>query len=1060
MSKGVRSKTEDKASSFLVEVTGMALVLFSLLAFLCVITGEALFWNAGKSVRDFLYGVFGAYTFIFLIHTAMLGVRLVMGKSFIPSEKRLTAFIIRFAVICIFAILHLAINYVGGLSFSEELNKAFSAPSNGEITVFGAVCSLVSYPLALVASNFGAIVFFAVALLLCILFLFRSKVANAFARKNKSERSKIPKKQKNDANEQEQNDSLEETTENTQVRRGFFFNEDAPFVYKTKRELSEGQVNNIPIMSGTFEPKNIIDDARISRQQNATLREQPVRQTQRPVPERGRKINFDNPSQSPMTLGEVSKPIPVEKSTSSFEDTSISKDVYTIPLKRQDGYSNERFEKRYPKEQPDRQDRPAPSNMGGLFDNVSRTPNRQESMPSSANVGYESRTPNQIRQMEAENAFMARTSDRFVSDQIPLSRMEDRNDFHSNSDYNLNDKTTHSRVDDRNDFRSNNDYNAYDNASEPVDIQAEDDYRETASSVSDIPLNMGRSPRSVSASITRQSSSQARTSSFENVRDDSASSEKKNKYNQIDFGDGSIEDMPVNYRYRAPKIEFLDDYTPDTDAQWKERQRQDFCKKKIVDEYKKRGINVSVANVIAGPTVTRFDITVPDDVGLSDIFSAQKDLTFRLQTSGELTMSAIPRTDLIGIEIASEARRPVGMKEVMKHRNTGKFKFSDGLFFMVGEDVLGDPIYLDLTKMPHLLISGATGTGKSVCLNVMLTSLIYNYSPEDFRLVIIDPKVVEFQAFKGIPHLVFNEIIGINEDNRALPVLDWLVNEMERRYQFIASKGFKSIKDYNKSIDPKTEKKMPYLILLVDEFADFVQAKPENKKKIEIAIGRLAQKARAAGISLILATQRPSADVFSSSIKTNIPSRICFKTSSATDSRVVIDDNGAEKLLSRGDCLYKTTEDGTLKRAQCAYISDLELKKIIDYVKTNNKCYYDTKMLQTINNTAEASEEVNEVGGDGDLPSPKSTGARMSLKPEDADEVTRRALRLAIVRHNISSSALRTYLCVGYNKAASIVLWLERMEYISAPLENKTRKPLITREQYEDIFDEEFVEDW
>ncbi len=1059
MAKGVRSQTEDKTSSFLVEVLGMALVLFSLLAFLCVITGEALFWNVGKSVRNFLYGIFGAYTFIFLIHVAMFGVRLVMGRSLIPQDRRLTAFVVRFAIICIFAILHLAISYVGGLSFGEELNHAFTASSSGSgITVFGAVCSLVSYPFAMVASRFGAIAFFAFALLLCIFFLFRSKIIGAFSKKDKPEKVKKPKKQKNDSNEEESND-VQEPVEEPQVMRGFFFNEEAPFAYKSKRELSEGQVNNIPIMSGTFEPKNIIDDARISRQPKP-MREEPARQPQRVVPDRGRKIDFENPARSHVTLGEVSKPIPVERSTSNFEDTSISKDVYTIPLKKQDGYSNERFEKRFQQEQPSRQDRPAPSNMSGLFDNVSRMPNRQENISSTPNVGYDARTPSQSRQTEVNNAFGVRGADRTESDQPPYTRADDRNNFRQNDDYNVNAQTPQSRTEDRNAFRSSNDNYAYNSTSEPVDIRAEDDYRETTSTVSDIPLARGRSPRSVSAPIARQQTTQARTARFEDTNDESSSSEKKNKYNQIDFGDGSIEDMPVNYRYKAPKIEFLDDYAPDTNAQWKERQRQDFCKKKIVDEYKKRGIEVSIANVIAGPTVTRFDITVPEDVNLSDIFSAQKDLTFRLQTSGELTMGTIPRTDLIGIEIASEARRSIGMKEVMKHRNTSKFKFSDGLFFMVGEDVLGEPIYLDLTKMPHLLISGATGTGKSVCLNVMLTSLIYNYSPEDFRLVIIDPKVVEFQAFKGIPHLVFNEIIGINDDNRALPVLDWLVNEMEKRYAFIASKGFKSIKDYNASIDPKTEKKMPYLILLVDEFADFVQAKPENKKKIEVAIGRLAQKARAAGISLILATQRPSADVFSSSIKTNIPSRICFKTSSATDSRVVIDDNGAEKLLSRGDCLYKTTEDGTLKRAQCAYISDQELKKVIDYVKSNNKCYYDTKMLQTINNTAEASDEQNEAGGDGDLPSPKSTGARMSLKPEDADDVTRRALRLAIVRHNISSSALRTYLCVGYNKAASIVLWLERMEYISAPLENKTRKPLITREQYEDIFGEEFVEDW
>ena len=1032
MAKGVRSKTEDKASSFLVEVTGMALVLFSILAFLCVVTGEALFWNAGKSVRDFMYGVFGAYTFIFLIHVAMLGLRLVMGRSFIPKEKRIIAFVVRLAVISIFAILHLAINYVGGLSFSEELSSAFNAPQNGSITVFGALASLVSYPLALVVSKFGAIVFFAFVLIICLLYLFRGNIRNAFSnRKPKKARSS---KQMAEQKPQEPNAFPQEEQAEEPSKKGFFFNEDAPFAFKTKRELSEGRVNSIPIMSGVFEPKNIIDNARITRSAQP-MRPQPEQmQAPRVVPDRGRRVNFDNIGQSPMTLGEVSKPIPVEKARSDYEDTSISKDVYTIPIKRQDGYSNDRYERTYPQEPPrgdgrivDRSgDRVAPSNMGGLFDNASRI-NAEQPVAQSANMGYQNRSPRQARELAGDN-FNGR-----AASVVPPNNDE-----------------SYPGGEQVNSTRFANDVPSYDNS-----IEQEDNYKEEATNVATIPVERARSVRSPSVTPRRS------TPVNSEPRFDSVSEEepKKPKFNEIDYGDGSIEDMPLNYRYRAPKLEFLNDYTPNEEAQWEERKRQEFCKQKIVEVYKKKGIDVQVVNVIAGPTVTRFDISVPDDVMLSDIFSVQRDLSFRLRTSGELVMKSIPKTDLIGIEIASEARRPVGMKEVMKHKNTSKIKFEDGLFFMIGEDVLGEPIYLDLMKMPHLLISGATGTGKSVCLNVMLTSLIYRYSPEDFRLIIIDPKVVEFKAFKGIPHLVFNEIIGLS-DNRALPVIDWMVNEMERRYEFIAEKGFKSLKDYNASIDPKTEKKIPYLILLIDEFADFVQAKPENKKKIELAIGRLAQKARAAGISLILATQRPSADVFSTSIKTNIPSRICFKTSSPTDSRVVIDDGGAEKLLSKGDCMYKTTEDGMLKRAQCAFISDGELRNVIDYVKSNNKRYYDSKMLQAINNTAETSSEQSEAGGSDDLSAPKSTGAKMSLKPEDADDVTRRALRLAIVRHNISSSALRTYLCVGYNKAASIVLWLERMEYISAPLENKTRKPLITREQYEEIFGEEFVEDW
>ena len=453
------------------------------------------------------------------------------------------------------------------------------------------------------------------------------------------------------------------------------------------------------------------------------------------------------------------------------------------------------------------------------------------------------------------------------------------------------------------------------------------------------------------------------TAEEETVEEEAEEEEESDEFfENDDFSNGYtfISGMPLEYNYNAPSEDLLVDYTPDEAALAEELKRQEFCKEKIKSVFAKKHIEVEVVNVVSGSSVTRYDVAVPDDVSLKEIRPLQSDLEFRLQATGAFRMYCIPDSELIGIEVASRARRTVGMLNVFNNTTFNKLSFVNGVKFMLGEDILGDPIYLDLTKMPHLLISGATGTGKSVCLNTMLVSLLYNYSPEDLRLVLVDPKRVEFKPFEHIPHLVFDEILGFDEDgntSKAAMVLDWAVQEMERRYAFLASRGFKNVMSYNKSIDTTRERKIPYLVIIIDEFADFIISSPDFKKSIELSIGRLAQKARAAGVSLILATQRPSVDVISGVIKTNIPSRICFRTATPIDSRVVIDDNGADKLLSKGDCLFKTTENSMLTRAQGAYISESEIDAVTDYIKANNECYYNNTIVEKIKIRAAKSKK-------------------------------------------------------------------------------------------------------
>ena len=356
---------------------------------------------------------------------------------------------------------------------------------------------------------------------------------------------------------------------------------------------------------------------------------------------------------------------------------------------------------------------------------------------------------------------------------------------------------------------------------------------------------------------------------------------------------------------------------------------------------------------------------------------------------------------------------------------------------------------MNINAMPHLLVCGTTGSGKSVCLNVLLVSLLYRYSPAELRIIIVDPKKVEFKNFKGIPHLVFNEILGT--DNRTVAVLEWVVQEMERRYDFIGDNGCKDIFEYNDRAENEGGRKMPCLLVLIDEYADLVMAQQQNKKKIENYIERLAQKARAAGISLICATQRASVSVISGSIKTNIISKICFQTNSGVDSRVILDEQGAEKLLGHGDALYRTSGSGSLKRGQGAFMSNEEVKKVVAYIIENNKAYFDNKLLQTISDAANSDEEET-------LNKPQPVRGLPS-RPDEVDEDFKRALRFAIKRQVVSGSSLRTMLRIGYNKSASIIAWMERMGYISPITENRMRKVQITRDDYERVYGE-FVEDF
>ena len=402
------------------------------------------------------------------------------------------------------------------------------------------------------------------------------------------------------------------------------------------------------------------------------------------------------------------------------------------------------------------------------------------------------------------------------------------------------------------------------------------------------------------------------------------------------------------------------------------------------------GVDAKVIQVSRGPSVTRFELQPSPGVKVSKIVNLSDDIALALAASGVRIEAPIPGKSAIGIEVPNNQLSPVFLREVIE---SDEFVNSNkNLAFCLGKDIGGNCVASDLTKMPHLLIAGATGSGKSVCINTLIISLLYKYSPDKVRLLMIDPKVVELNVYNGIPHLL---IPVVTDPKKAAGALNWAVNEMTRRYKLFADNSVRNIEGYNELFETnKIEDKLPFIVIIIDELADLMMVCPND---IEDYIGRLAQMARAAGMHLVIATQRPSVDVITGVIKANIPSRISFAVSSQIDSRTILDMAGAEKLLGKGDMLFYPVGEAKPIRIQGAFISENEVEKVVDFIKNQlGDPEYKDEIIDQL-------EKVN------------------SKEDNDYDELLDEAIRIVIDSGQASTSLLQRRLRIGYNRAARII---------------------------------------
>ena len=449
---------------------------------------------------------------------------------------------------------------------------------------------------------------------------------------------------------------------------------------------------------------------------------------------------------------------------------------------------------------------------------------------------------------------------------------------------------------------------------------------------------------------------------------------------------------------------------------------------KLVDTLKSFGVETRIVDICRGPSVTRYEIQPAAGVKISRITNLTDDLALNLAAGGLRIEAPIPNKAAVGIEVPNKNRATVTLREII---DTDQYRSARSkLFVALGKDIAGNCTYADLAKMPHLLVAGTTGSGKSVCLNSMIVSLLYNATPDEVKLLMIDPKQVEFTVYNGISHLI---VPVVSDPRKASGALAWAVTEMLTRYKTFSDNNVRDIKGYNSICDSLGEKKMPQIVIFIDELSDLMMAAPHE---VEDSICRLAQMARAAGMHLVIATQRPSVDVITGLIKANIPSRISLKVSSQIDSRTIIDAGGAEKLLGNGDMLFYPVGIEKPIRVQGCFLSDGEVEKVVDFIKAQQQSSYDDEVMQEIERQAAMDKKKN--GGaseDGD-------------KDADADEMVPKAIEVVVDAQMASTTLLQRKLKLGYARAARIIENLEERGIIGPYEGSKPRKVLISKQQW------------
>lgn len=511
--------------------------------------------------------------------------------------------------------------------------------------------------------------------------------------------------------------------------------------------------------------------------------------------------------------------------------------------------------------------------------------------------------------------------------------------------------------------------------------------------------------------------------------------EEENAVEEIDFAEETAKveneinsgiSLEEDDGYKFPPMSLLN--APDFSKIRSSAAELDSTAEHLVQTLRSFGVETRIVDISRGPTVTRYELQPCAGVKISKITNLADDIALNLAAAGVRIEAPIPNKAAVGIEVPNKSSAVVGVREIIESPEFSNSKSK--LTVAMGKDIGGNVIVTDISKMPHGLIAGATGSGKSVCINSIIMSILYKATPEEVKLLMIDPKVVELGIYNGIPHLL---VPVVTEPRKAAGALGWAVEEMEKRYKMFADRGVRDLEGYNKFVDALKDepevKKMPHIVIIIDELADLMMTAPHE---VEDSINRIAAKARAAGMHLLIATQRPSVDVVTGVIKANIPTRIAFAVSSQVDSRTILDSVGAEKLLGRGDMLFSPAGSTKPNRLQGCFISDEEVEAVVSYIKNGDKPEYDDNIMYEIERQAAVEKQ-------------KKTG--LAEDGPDEDPMIKDAIRVVVENGQASTSLLQRKLKLGYARAARIVDEMETRGVVGPYEGSKPRKVLITMDE-------------
>ncbi len=979
----------EKQPIFTKETLGVVIALFSTLCLVCLITRDKVFSTPGQVVNAFFLGLFGWFSYAVLALSLVISVMTVFDKKFNLSKKQTAKIILAsvcFAIFCHSLNMGSVSNYSG---FGDYLALSYSLGAGGisSSSAGGIITALMAYPLSALLSSVGASVVCALVtayLVYTIVKPYFDKNGKANETKEKFRSSYVPQEENlKIEGEREYPVAFEEVKSNPTQK--LFVNNANDFAFKTKREKANETEENL-IINSSASGLGVADFNKTYSQGYSDEIQKKIDYIKTPA-----KIDLQS------TLSNT-QPAQTE---SAGTGTTVSD--YISRKSEPSSYDIPHFE----------------------HENITENTEAKATISEDASLSAQNFAE---KYAGAEEIDMGDDYSEPQETFIPLENFESEEKI---SQVEITSEETPTLEDYEEAFSIEN----YEEEiiEEPIKEEPKEYFEIEKPAPSVI---RERRTRDIFFEEPKEQPKENTFDAFEKAYD-SRVIKDGNAEEEIEVFEEekpAKEIPPINREYFRPPLDLLETYTLPVNAeQENHEERKQIIKQTLADFH----INAEPQGHIQGPSITRYEIMMPAGITVKRVLNYDNDLRMRLASKDGVRIEApIPGKNLVGIEVANKHKVTVGLREIMEDTASKPSK-PGSLIFAIGKDLVGNAVTDDLAKGPHYLVAGSTGSGKSVCLNLMIVSMIMRYTPEELRLILVDPKGVEFRPYEHIPHLMIDEIIS--EPRKALAVLQWAYDEMERRYkQFQDHEGVVDIDAYNEVVASDTVAKMPRIVIVVDELSNLMET---CKKEMDARILAIAQKARAAGIHLVLATQRPSVDVITGTIKANLPSRIALKLMSFADSNTIISEGGAEKLLGNGDMLYRNSGMSECERYQGAYISRREVNNVVKYIKENNKAYFDDELTEFLEKAVRPKQEETAVESTDD-----------GGESGENVELFKKALWLAVNSGTIAISQLQRRFQIGYARAGGLVDKMERMGYISGNEGSRARRVLLSIEEFEEKY--------